>query len=78
MQIKADFVITPIPRYNLSKKGQSPPVEVPLPEGGVLLPLQGLVGVSAPGRAESRPCPLPGPRELEKEIETQMILSMTT
>ena len=70
MQIKADFVITPTPRYNLSKKGQSPPVEVSLLEGGVLLPLQGLVGVGAPGSAESRSCLLPGTRELNKEIET--------
>ena len=53
MQIEADFIKTRIPRDDSSKDRQFPPVEVSLPVGDVLLPLQALVEVAALGPAAS-------------------------
>ena len=60
MQIEADFIKTRIPRDDSSKNRQFSPVEVSLPVGDVLLPLQALVEVAALGPAAPRSYLSPG------------------
>ena len=60
MQIEADFIKTRIPRDDSSKNRQFSPVEVSLPVGDVLLPLQALVEVAALGPAAPRSHLSPG------------------
>ena len=74
MPTGAEFVTNPYLREDPSKKRQSPPVEVSLLEGDVLLASLALGGVAL-GSAAFRSCLLPGNERAE---ETQLILSVTT